>query len=199
MAWQTHLSQYTYSREVAANPALVWAVVNDHARGATWLPLGGLASPPGDVSRPPRVGALRVLTIGGLTLVERMVEHVPESTVTFKLVSGLGGHRYVYTVDVRPSSSGCRLTTSVVVDVPVPLAALLVPVALRALTCIVTWEIARLARAMAHQGRIGAHFVDSMPPSSSSAEGRPTAPRVTRDVVGVNGGASRPYSTPDFR
>ena len=144
------LRHFTYSREITANPALVWDVVSDHAALVKWLPIQGSTVWPAASPRFPHgVGTVRALRFRRRILMERIVEHVPLTSVTFRLVSGLGDYRYVYTVDVRPSLSGCMLSTAAVVDLPAPLAALLVPIVIRLATRAAAREITRLSRATA--------------------------------------------------
>lgn len=96
----------THRRHARCSPEAVWAVLSDHRAMATWTPLraarlDAVGSPEVD-----GVGAVRVLSLAGPPLRERVTAFEPPHRMAYELLAGLPVRDYTGEVELTPTTDG---------------------------------------------------------------------------------------------
>jgi uncharacterized protein YndB with AHSA1/START domain len=116
------MASFTFVREVAAPPEVVFDVLTDHRRYAEITPLRkSVLEREGDPA-PNGVGAIRKLSSVGPPLREETIVYERPSRFSYKLLSGAPLRDHVGTVELTPAAGGTRLTYAVRTQPTLPLA-----------------------------------------------------------------------------
>jgi uncharacterized protein YndB with AHSA1/START domain len=116
------MSSFTYQRQVAAPPEIVFEVLTDHRRYAQFTPLRRSELEREGEPAPDGVGAVRVLAAAGPPLREEVLAYAPPRRFSYKLLSGLPVRDHVGTVELEPAEGGTMVTYAVRTIPTVPLA-----------------------------------------------------------------------------
>jgi uncharacterized protein YndB with AHSA1/START domain len=115
------MASFTYERQVAAPPEIVFDVLTDH-RGYTKItPLRKAELEREGEPEPNGVGAIRRLTAVGPPMREEVLAYEPSRRFSYKLLSGLPVRDHVGTVELTPSASGTRVVYAVRTTPTLPL------------------------------------------------------------------------------
>lgn len=114
------MASFTYERQVAAPPELVFEVLTDHRRYKDITPLRKAELEREGEPAPNGVGAIRVLSAVGPPLREEVLAYEPGSRFSYKLLSGLPVRDHVGTVELTPSGEGTRVVYAVRTTPTVP-------------------------------------------------------------------------------
>ena len=107
------MASFTFEREVAAPPEVVFDVLVDHRRYADITPMRkSVLEREGDPA-PNGVGAIRVLSSVGPALREEVLAYQPCSRFSYTLLSGAPVRDHVGTVELTPSSAGTKVVYAV--------------------------------------------------------------------------------------
>jgi uncharacterized protein YndB with AHSA1/START domain len=99
------MASFTFEREVAAPPEVVFEVLTDHRRYAEITPMRKSVLEREGEPAPNGVGAIRVLSSVGPPLREEVIAFHPSSRFSYKLLSGAPVRDHVGTVELTPSGS----------------------------------------------------------------------------------------------
>jgi uncharacterized protein YndB with AHSA1/START domain len=116
------MSSFTYERQVAAPPEVVFDVLTDHRGYAKITPLRRAELEREGEPAPNGVGAIRVLTAVGPPLREEVLAYEPGTRFSYKLLSGLPLRDHVGTVELTPAGGGTKVVYAVRTTPTVPLA-----------------------------------------------------------------------------
>jgi len=116
------MASFTYERQVAAPPELVFEVLTDHRRYAQITPLRKAELEREGDPAPNGVGAIRVLSAVGPPLREEVLAYEPGVRFSYKLLSGLPVRDHVGTVELTPSGEGTKVVYAVRSTATVPVA-----------------------------------------------------------------------------
>jgi uncharacterized protein YndB with AHSA1/START domain len=116
------MASFTYEREVAAPPEIVFDVLTDHRGYPRITPLRKAVLEREGEPAPNGVGAIRVLSAVGPPLREQVLAYEPGRRFSYKLLSGLPVRDHVGTVELSPSGTGTRVVYAVRSTPTVPLA-----------------------------------------------------------------------------
>jgi uncharacterized protein YndB with AHSA1/START domain len=116
------MASFTYTREVAAPPETVFAVLTDHRRYTEITPLRKAELEREGEPVADGVGAIRVLTAVGPPMREEVLAYEPGRRFSYKLLSGLPVRDHVGTVELTPSGDGTRVVYAVRTTPTVPVA-----------------------------------------------------------------------------
>jgi uncharacterized protein YndB with AHSA1/START domain len=114
------MASFTYVRQVAAPPELVFEVLTDHRRYAEITPLRKAELEREGEPAPDGVGAIRVLSAVGPPLREEVLAYQPGLRFSYKLLSGLPVRDHVGTVELSPSGDGTKVVYAVVTTPTLP-------------------------------------------------------------------------------
>jgi uncharacterized protein YndB with AHSA1/START domain len=115
------MASFTYERQVAAPPELVFEVLTDHRRYAEITPLRKAVLEREGEPAPDGVGAIRVLSAIGPPLREEVLAYEPGVRFSYRLLSGLPVRDHVGTVALTPSEGGTHVVYAVRTTPTVPL------------------------------------------------------------------------------
>ncbi len=116
------MASFTYEREVAAPPEVVFDVLVDHRRYAEITPMRkSVLEREGDPA-PNGVGAIRVLSSVGPALREEVLVYQPSTRFSYTLLSGAPVRDHVGTVELTPSGAGTKVVYAVRTTPTLPLA-----------------------------------------------------------------------------
>jgi len=107
------VASFTFVREVAAPPEVVWDVLTDHRRYAEITPMRGSELEREGEPAPNGVGSIRVLTAVGPPLREETIVFEPPERFSYKMLSGAPVRDHVGTVKLAPSGEGTEITYAV--------------------------------------------------------------------------------------
>jgi len=107
------VASFTYVREVAAPPEVVWDVLTDHRAYADFTAMRASELEREGEPAPNGVGAIRVLRAVGPPLREETIVYEAPERFSYKLLSGAPVRDYVGTVKLAPSGSGTEITYAV--------------------------------------------------------------------------------------
>jgi uncharacterized protein YndB with AHSA1/START domain len=107
------VASFTFVREVAAPPEVVWDVLTDHRRYAEITPMRGSELEREGEPPPNGVGAVRVLTSVGPPLREEVLVFEPPERFSYKLLSGAPVRDHVGTVKLAATEGGTEITYAV--------------------------------------------------------------------------------------
>ena len=116
------MASFTFERQVAAPPEIVFEVLTDHRRYAEITPLRKASLEREGEPAPNGVGAIRVLSAVGPALREEVIDYVPSSRFSYKLLSGAPLRDHVGTVELTPEAGGTRMVYAVRTNPTLPLA-----------------------------------------------------------------------------
>lgn len=116
------MASFTYQRQVAAPPELVFEVLTDHRRYTEFTPLRRSELEREGEPVPDGVGAIRVLGVAGPPVREEVLAYEPPRRFSYTLLSGLPVRDYVGTVELTPSDGGTQVTYAIRTTPTVPLA-----------------------------------------------------------------------------
>jgi len=107
------MASFTFARDVAAPPEVVFEVLVDHRRYAEITPLRRSELEREGDPAPNGVGAIRALHLIGPPLREEVLTYEEPSRFSYKLLSGAPLRDHVGTVELVPSGDGTRMTYAV--------------------------------------------------------------------------------------
>ncbi len=90
----------------AAEPAAVWALLDDSAGWPEWTPIESC-----EIERPRAEGVneIRRFKTGRVTVREEIVERQPERRLVYTLLGGLAVRDYVAEIDLTPTAEGTEV------------------------------------------------------------------------------------------
>lgn len=107
------MASFTFEREVAAPPEVVFDVLVDHRRYAEITPMRkSVLEREGDPA-PNGVGAIRVLSAVGPPLREEVLAYQPSTRFSYTLISGAPVRDHVGTVELMPAGAGTKVVYAV--------------------------------------------------------------------------------------
>jgi uncharacterized protein YndB with AHSA1/START domain len=115
------MASFTYQRQVAAPPEIVFDVLTDHRRYTKITPLRKAELECEGEPAPNGVGAIRRLTAVGPPMREEVLAYVPNERFSYKLLSGLPVRDHIGTVELTPSGSGTKVVYAVRTTPTLPL------------------------------------------------------------------------------
>jgi uncharacterized protein YndB with AHSA1/START domain len=115
------VASFTYTREVAAPPEIVFDVLTDHRRYPQITNLRKATLEREGEPAPNGVGAIRVLTVAGPPMREEVLAYEPGKRFSYKLLSGLPVRDHVGTVELTPSGAGTKVVYAVRTTPTLPL------------------------------------------------------------------------------
>ncbi len=107
------MASFTFVREVAAPPELVFDVLTDHRRYAEITPLRKSELEQQGEPAPNGVGAIRVLHTVGPPLREEVIVYEAPQRFSYKLLSGAPLRDHVGTVELTPQDGRTKVTYAV--------------------------------------------------------------------------------------
>jgi uncharacterized protein YndB with AHSA1/START domain len=115
------VASFTYEREVAAPPDVVFDVLTDHRRYADITPMRKSELEREGEPTPNGVGAIRVLRSVGPPLREEVIAYESPRRFSYKLLSGAPLRDHVGTVELTVQGEGTKMTYAVRTTPTVPL------------------------------------------------------------------------------
>jgi uncharacterized protein YndB with AHSA1/START domain len=115
------MASFTFARQVAAPPEVVFEVLVDHRRYAEITPLRRSELEREGDPAPNGAGAIRVLHLIGPPLREEVLTYEEPSRFSYKLLSGAPLRDHVGTVELVPEGGGTKVTYAVRTMPTVPL------------------------------------------------------------------------------
>lgn len=115
------MASFTFVREVAAPPEVVFDVLTDHRRYAEVTPLRKSVLEREGEPAPNGVGAIRVLSAVGPPLREEVIAYEPPRRFSYRMLSGAPLRDHVGTVGLEPAGEGTRVTYAVRTTPTLPL------------------------------------------------------------------------------
>ena len=125
------MASFTFERQVAAPPEVVFDVLTDHRRYAEMTNLRRSELEREGDPAPNGVGAIRVLRSVGPPLREEVIAYEPPSRFSYTLLSGLPVRNHVGTVELSPSDGGTKIVYAVRTESTLPLGGGVVIAAIR--------------------------------------------------------------------
>jgi uncharacterized protein YndB with AHSA1/START domain len=116
------MASFTFTREIAAAPETVFAVLTDHRRYAELTPLRKSELEREGEPAPNGLGAIRKLTAVGPPLREEVIAYEPDERFSYKLLSGLPVRDHVGTVKLAATAGGTEMAYAVRTQPTVPVA-----------------------------------------------------------------------------
>jgi uncharacterized protein YndB with AHSA1/START domain len=117
------MASFTYVRQAAAPPEVVFDVLTDHRRYTEITPLRKAELEREGEPAPNGLGAIRVLSaLPGPPMREEVIGYEPPSRFSYKILSGLPVRDHVGTVELRPKDGGTEITYAVKTTPTIPLA-----------------------------------------------------------------------------
>jgi uncharacterized protein YndB with AHSA1/START domain len=118
------MASFTYARQVAAPPEIVFDVLTDHRRYTEITPLRRAELEREGEPAPNGVGAIRVLAaLPGPPMREEVLAYEPPYRFSYTVLSGLPLRDHIGTVELSPGDGGTEITYAVKTTPTVPLAA----------------------------------------------------------------------------
>lgn len=117
------MASFTYVRQAAAPPEVVFDVLTDHRRYTEITPLRKAELEREGEPAPNGLGAIRVLSVlPGPPMREEVIGYEAPSRFSYKILSGLPVRDHVGTVELRPKDGGTEITYAVKTTPTIPLA-----------------------------------------------------------------------------
>ncbi|HET7417007.1 MAG TPA: SRPBCC family protein [Solirubrobacterales bacterium] len=116
------MASFTYQRQVAAPPEVVFDVLTDHRRYPEITALRKAELEREGEPAPNGLGAIRVLTVAGPPMREEVIAYDPPHRFSYKILSGLPVRDHVGTVELSPRDGGTAVTYAVKTTPTIPLA-----------------------------------------------------------------------------
>lgn len=114
------MASFTFTREIAAPPETVFAVLTDHRRYAELTPLRKSEIEREGEPAPNGLGAIRKLTAVGPPLREEVIAYEQDERFSYKLLSGLPVRDHVGTVELTPDGGRTKMVYAVRTQPTVP-------------------------------------------------------------------------------
>ena len=114
------MASFTFERQIAAPPEIVFDVLTDHRGYAALTPLRKSELEREGDPAPNGVGAIRVLRSVGPPLREEVVAYEAPSRFSYSLISGLPVRDHLGTVELSADGGGTRMVYAVRVMPSVP-------------------------------------------------------------------------------
>jgi uncharacterized protein YndB with AHSA1/START domain len=114
------VASFTLTREIAAPPETVFAVLTDHRRYAEMTQLRKSEIEREGEPSPNGLGAIRRLTAVGPPLREEVIAYEPDERFSYKLLSGLPVRDHVGTVKLSAGGGGTEMVYAVRTQPTVP-------------------------------------------------------------------------------
>jgi uncharacterized protein YndB with AHSA1/START domain len=115
------MASFTFTRQVAAPPETVFAVLTEHHLYAEITPMRKSVLEREGEPPPNGVGAIRVLSSLGPPLREEVIAYRPPSRFSYKLLDGAPLRDHVGTVELTPEGGGTRVVYAVRTTPTLPL------------------------------------------------------------------------------
>lgn len=115
------MASFTYEREIAAPPEIVFDVLTDHRRYAEITRLRYSKLEREGEPAPNGVGAIRVVGVVGPPLREEVIAYERPTRFSYTLLAGLPLRDHVGTVELSPHGSGTRMVYAVRTTPTVPI------------------------------------------------------------------------------
>lgn len=115
------MASFTYVRQVAAPPEVVFDVLTDHRRYPEITPLRKAELEREGEPAPNGLGAIRVLTVAGPPMREEVIAYEPPFRFAYKILSGLPVRDHVGTVELQPNDGGSEVTYALKTTPTIPL------------------------------------------------------------------------------
>lgn len=125
------MASFTLTREIAASPETVFAVLTDHRHYAEMTPLRKSEIEREGEPAPNGLGAIRKLSAVGPPLREEVIAYEPDERFSYKLLSGLPVRDHVGTVRLSAVRSGTEMVYAVRTEPTVPVVGALVVAAVK--------------------------------------------------------------------
>jgi uncharacterized protein YndB with AHSA1/START domain len=125
------MASFTYERQVAAPPEVVFDVLTDHRRYSEITPLRRAELEREGEPEPNGLGAIRVLCLAGPPMREEVIAYQRPYRFSYTILSGLPVRDHVGTVELSPSDGGTRVVYAIHTTPTVPLGGFAVVVALK--------------------------------------------------------------------
>lgn len=117
------MASFTYVRQVAAPPEIVFDVLTDHRRYTEITPLRKAELEREGEPAPNGLGAIRVLSaMPGPPMREEVIAYDPPHRFSYTILSGLPVRDHVGTVELAPKDGGTEVTYAVKTTPTIPLA-----------------------------------------------------------------------------
>src|SRR5215218_9264281 len=117
------MASFTYVRQVAAPPEVVFDVLTDHRRYTEITPLRKAELEREGEPTPNGLGAIRVLSaLPGPPMREEVIGYEAPTRFSYKILSGLPVRVHVGAVVLRPDDAGTEITYAVKTTPTIPLA-----------------------------------------------------------------------------
>ncbi len=107
------MASFTFTREIAAPPETVFAVLTDHRRYNELTPLRKAELEREGEAHPDGVGAIRKLTLVGPPMREEVLAYEAPSRFSYTVLSGLPVRNHVGTVDLSAQDGGTKMVYAV--------------------------------------------------------------------------------------
>ena len=116
------MASFTYVRQVAAPPEVVFDVLTDHRRYTEITPLRRAELEREGEPAPNGLGAIRVLSaLPGPPMREEIIGYEAPRRFSYKILSGLPVRDHVGTVEMQPSGEGTEVVYAVKTTPTIPL------------------------------------------------------------------------------
>jgi uncharacterized protein YndB with AHSA1/START domain len=115
------MASFTYVRQVAAPPEVVFDVLTDHRRYPEITALRKAELEREGEPAPNGLGAIRVLTVAGPPMREEVIAYEPPFRFAYKILSGLPVRDHVGTVEMQPKDCGTEIVYAVKTTPTIPL------------------------------------------------------------------------------
>jgi uncharacterized protein YndB with AHSA1/START domain len=125
------MASFTYERQVAAPPEIVFDVLTDHRRYPEITSLRKAELEREGTPEPNGLGAIRVLTVAGPPMREEVIAYEPPSRFSYTILSGLPVRDHIGTVELSPSEGGTRVVYAIHTTPTVPVGGFAVVFALK--------------------------------------------------------------------
>jgi uncharacterized protein YndB with AHSA1/START domain len=125
------MASFTYERQVAAPPEVVFDVLTDHRRYSEITPLRRAELEREGEPEPNGLGAIRVLSLAGPPMREEVIAYERPYRFSYTILSGLPVRDHVGTVELSPGDGGTKVVYAIRTTPTVPLAGFAVVAVLR--------------------------------------------------------------------
>jgi uncharacterized protein YndB with AHSA1/START domain len=126
------MASFTYRRQVAAPPEIVFDVLTDHRRYPEITSLRRAELEREGDPEPNGVGAVRVLTLAGPPMREEVLAYERPTRFSYTVLSGLPVRDHIGTVQLTPAEGGTEVTYAIRTTPTLPLGAAAVVLTLKA-------------------------------------------------------------------
>ncbi|HEX8050749.1 MAG TPA: SRPBCC family protein [Solirubrobacterales bacterium] len=107
------MASFTYERQVAAPPEIVFDVLTDHRRYPEITSLRKAELEREGEPTPNGLGAIRVLTVAGPPMREEVIGYDPPHRFSYTILSGLPVRDHVGTVQLTPRDGGTKVVYAI--------------------------------------------------------------------------------------